>query len=360
MYYIMNILKELYYNPTYGLLSENNLYKKAKDKDKNITHALVKEFLNKQEAHQLSKKYIKPKQYIPIIAKYPHEIIQIDLLDLSNLSTTNSYYNFILIAVDVFTRYAYFKPLKNKSSDSVLTAIKDIVNQSKPLKIQCDQGSEFINKHFKDFMKENNIEVQYIYEYEKNKLGIINRLCRTIRSLINKYLSAYHTSKYIDVIDKLFQNYNNSYHSTIKMIPSEAFKHINDIQQLNTIRYNESINYETTFNIGDRVRYIINLKQFDKKSLPHWSKTVHIIVKRTEHSYKLDNDKYYMYYQLQKVNDVYDAGVNTRTRQKQNIPQPEELKKARTIKRRLNKEDIDLSNVIQGKRERKQVDRYHN
>ena len=61
MYYIMNILKELYYNPTYGLLSENNLYKKAKDKDKNITHALVKEFINKQEAHQLSKKIYKTK-----------------------------------------------------------------------------------------------------------------------------------------------------------------------------------------------------------------------------------------------------------------------------------------------------------
>ena len=67
-----------------------------------------------------------------------------------------------------------------------------------------------------------------------------------------------------------------------------------------------------------------------------------------------------MYYQLQKVNDVYNAGVNTRTRQKQNIHQPEDIKKARTIKRRLNKEDVDLSNVIQGKRERKQVDRYHN
>ena len=55
-----------------------------------------------------------------------------------------------------------------------------------------------------------------------------------------------------------------------------------------------------TFINNDNVRSVINLKAFEKKSLPKWSKTIHKIIEVFPHSYKLDNNKIYKYYELQK------------------------------------------------------------
>ena len=52
---------------------------------------------------------------------------------------------------------------------------------------------------------------------------------------------------------------------------------------------------ETKFEIGDHVRFIINKKLFEKGTLPKWSKVVHKIISKTEHTYTLDNNKKYKY-----------------------------------------------------------------
>ena len=108
----MNILKKIYYDPTTGFQSKKKLYEAVKDKG--ITKQQVDYFINNQEAYQLHKKPEAPKVYIPIISKYPNEILQADLLDMSNLSTSNSGIHYILLVIDIFTRKAYVQPLKIK------------------------------------------------------------------------------------------------------------------------------------------------------------------------------------------------------------------------------------------------------
>ena len=128
--------------------------------------------LKKQELYQIQKKHVKPKLYIPIIAKYPNEIHQIDLLDISNISTTNKNVKFFLVDIDVFTRKLQVVPMKNKKTDSVIDAMKEIISENKPTIIQSDHGSEFISKEFKTLMKENNIEIQYVDVNDHHKLSI--------------------------------------------------------------------------------------------------------------------------------------------------------------------------------------------
>ena len=84
-------------------------------KDKGITKQQVDQFLKQQEVYQIHKKPELPKHYIPIIAKYPNEILQVDLLDLSNLSSSNGGIHYLLLAVDVFTTKAYVVPLKKQN-----------------------------------------------------------------------------------------------------------------------------------------------------------------------------------------------------------------------------------------------------
>ena len=181
-------------------------------------------------------------------------------------------------------------------------------------------------------------------------------MCRILREVMKRYMPAYKTTRYIGVLDKLVDNYNNSKHSTISFTPNEAIRHEDEIQKINTRRYKTAIQSEQHFKVGDKVRCIINLDAFEKHSLPK-CKPVYTIVSRTEHSYTLSNGKTYKYYQLQFIKDVFDAGISSRTRVHQQIPTREALRKQITVKRKLKHENVDLSNIVQGKRLRIKTDR---
>ena len=102
-------------------------------------------------------------------------------------------------------------------------------------------------------------------------------------------------------------------------------------------KYNKALKDETKFNIGDEVRYIKNKAMFEKGGLPKWSKEIHEIISNTEHTYTLDNNKTYKYYELMKVDQV-DIPIfqNTIT------PTREKLRKQNKVKRILRQEDINL------------------
>ena len=92
-------LKEIYYNPQTGLISANNLFQKVKQDG--ITLKQVLTFIRKQETAQLLKPVVKPKIYFPISSFEPYEHLQIDLMDFSNIATTNSYFKYLLVAIDI-------------------------------------------------------------------------------------------------------------------------------------------------------------------------------------------------------------------------------------------------------------------
>ena len=122
--------------------------------------------------------------------------------------------------------------------------------------------------------------------------------------------------------------------------------------ELTRRKYSKAKKEEEKFNIEDKVRHILNKKQFDKGTLAKFSKMAHKIISQTEHTYTLDNGNMYTYYELQKVDNVHTI-PNTNIE-----PTREELKKKATIKRKLNNEGIDQQ-VINEKRARTSPDRFH-
>ena len=105
----MQDIYNTYYNPKTGFQSVDKLYRKLKDKG--ITRNQIKDFTNNQEVHQLHKQQHKITKFLPITAGHENEIMQLDLADLNDISTTNSNYNWLLCGVDVFTRKAYIVPM---------------------------------------------------------------------------------------------------------------------------------------------------------------------------------------------------------------------------------------------------------
>ena len=221
------IIREAFYDPEFGLQSVDKLYYKLKTKG--ITKKQITEFLKKQEVQQMHKNFKPIKKFFPIYAQHKNEIWQTDLLDLSNLSKYNQGYHYILIFIDVFSRFVYVIALQNKTSSIVNDGLKSVLSIEKPELIQADRGSEFINSSFKKILSDHNIKIQFLKT--SHQLGIVNRFCRTIRNLIEKYMTAYHTHNYISVLNKIIKNYNNSYHKGIQSTPSNPNE--NKISELN-------------------------------------------------------------------------------------------------------------------------------
>ena len=86
---------------------------------------------------------------------------------MPSLSKYNKGIKYLLCAIDLFSKYAWVIPLKDKKGTSIVNAFQKIITERrKPNKMWVDQGSEFYNQSFKDFLKINNIEM-YLYIFAK-------------------------------------------------------------------------------------------------------------------------------------------------------------------------------------------------
>ena len=186
-----------YYNPSGQYTSIRNLYDAVKKEG--ITLKDVKEFIQKQETTQVFKKPKQIKHYFPIVAKHKYEILQIDLVDMSDISSANEKYKFLMVAVDVFSRLAFAVPMKNKISHTIVESMTEILDETEPIMINSDNGSEWINKDFKKLLRERGITLNYVEVGDHHKMGIVDRFVRTLREKINKYCTMYNTTKYINV-----------------------------------------------------------------------------------------------------------------------------------------------------------------
>ena len=86
------------------------------------------------------------------------------------ISKYNKGIRYLLCAIDLFSRYTWIIPLKNKKGESIVEGFEKILDDSNrtPNKIWVDHGSEFYNNKFKSFLKENEIEMYSTFNEGKS------------------------------------------------------------------------------------------------------------------------------------------------------------------------------------------------
>ena len=94
-------------------------------------------------------------------------------------------------------------------------------SRRKPNKIWVDKGSEFYNNSFKKWLKDNDVEIMYSIHNE-GKSVVAVRFIRTLKNKIYKYMTLVSKNVYIDKLDDIVSEYNNTYHRTIKMKPVDV------------------------------------------------------------------------------------------------------------------------------------------
>ena len=287
------LIGSVYYDPRFGYRGIDTIYHKLKDKG--ITRKKIKDFLNKQEIIQINKKPDFTSSFIPM---YENQEFQIDLIYLENKHLNQASYG--LCCIDVFSKKADVELMKRKDEHSVLEAFKNILKRmNKPYSIYCDEGTEFTNKEFKKYCDENDIELIITLRHAP----VVERFNRTIKEMLYKFLKVSKSKTITNVLPILIENYNDSYHKTIKMAPNEV-NSSNENQVYENIYKASKVSSREPLKVGDKVRVLIKEKTGDKKYHGRWSSNLHTIIKKDKHYYYVDdNNKAYLRAYLLKVND---------------------------------------------------------
>ena len=195
-----------------------------------------------------------------------------DLADMQKYARQNKGYKYIVVVLDVFSRYSWARPLKDKTGESVTKAFKDIFKEGYCSSyLWTDKGTEFYNASMREMLKSKNIKL-YSTRNEP-KAMIAERFIRTLRKKIESNYILTGSTVWYDILPQLIHEYNTTYHRSLKMTPEEARKRENRVRLIKLQTWDRS-QEKPKFNVGDRVRISVLKRLFTKEATANWSEEI--------------------------------------------------------------------------------------
>ena len=218
--------------------------------DKKTVGAAIKNEItsNKELAEELHKAIIRKFKKRKVYSSFIDNIWGADLADIQLVRKLNKGISSLLCIIDIFSKYAWVIPLKDKKAITVTNAFPKILDESnrKPTRIWLDKGSQFYNRSMKSWLEKNDIEMYSTHN--EGKSIIAERFIRTLKNKIYRCMTSVSKNVYIDKLDDIFNKYNNTYYRTIKMKPA-------DVKSNTYIDFNKGNDKEgPKFKVGDHVR----------------------------------------------------------------------------------------------------------
>jgi len=266
------MMERIYFNPSnrgsFG--GVQRLISAAKNENKDD----VKKWLSYQDSYTLHRKTVRkfPRRRI-LVGGIDHQWMT-DLLDVTTLSKINDGYKFVLVCIDVLSKYAWAIPIHNKTGKSVVDAFKTILESSnrKPISLQSDKGTEYYNSTFKTFLKENRIN-HFSTENDDIKASMAERFIRTLKSRMWRLFTYKRKKRYVEDLQHIVHSYNSTIHSTIKMAPNSVNKD-NEFRLLDMMHNSPVHKTRKRFNIGDTIRISMTRQPFKKGYDKQWTEEV--------------------------------------------------------------------------------------
>lgn len=210
------------------------------------------------------------------------DLYEMDLIDVVKDKKQNDGYSFILTCIDVFSKFAWVRPVKNKTGLEITRAFNDILknNDRIPIAVQTDRGREFKNHVFRNFLKQKGIKQQFPKILSAQKAAVVERFNRTLKEKMFKYYTLKNTKRFVDIIQPLVASYNNSYHTTIKMKPADVNN--NNIIQVYQNTHNKFINekkQKQKFYVNDYIRIVRKKSRLEHGYTQTYTKEIFQILK---------------------------------------------------------------------------------
>lgn len=284
-------LRGLYYdpkNPT-SFSSVSKLYKACRLENPHVTYQSVKDWLAGEGVYSLHKPARKTFKRNKCIVSYVDEQWQADLVDMQPYSGSNQGCRYLLTVIDMFSKFAFVVPLKDKTGPTLKVAFQDIFETKRiPEKLQTDQGTEFENSTLDIYLHSMGVK-HFSTRNRQIKCAVVERFNRTLKGRLYKYMTANRTDNYLDVLDDIVDSYNRTVHSVTKMRPVDVDPDdIEDKRRVfrNTYGYSslrELILHQvyhtkqpstSELKPGDLVRVLKLRKEFQRGFKPSWSSSL--------------------------------------------------------------------------------------
>jgi hypothetical protein len=208
---------------------------------------------------------------------------QVDLVDLGKLASYNKGFKYLLTCIDVLSRYAWVVPLKDKTGKTLTEAFEVIFKLGRQqIRLQTDRGTEFTNRVFQKFLKENNVHF-VTTDNDETKASIVERFNRTLKTKMWKYFKHRETLTYVDVLPDMVASYNHTVHRIIGIPPAEV-TWANQTTASKRPYGRKGPTKSCKFSPGDRVRLSKTKRTFKKGYLPNWTEELFTVVKCIETS----------------------------------------------------------------------------
>ena len=227
----------------------------------------IRDFLAKSRTYTRHYEF-KPVIHNPYYIRRLRQMIQIDLIEISKMSEDKKGYNYILVAIDCFSRKVWARLLMNKTADEVLLNLKSILDETGSVESICsDRGQEFVNVKMTKFLSDSGIKL--INPYTSTHAHFVERVQATLQTIIYKYITSKMNFQFYDKLQDFVKTYNNRRHRITKLSPEEGDKdeeeirlHIQKMQE--DYRAKIKPTKKVKFKVGDKVRISISLGKFSR------------------------------------------------------------------------------------------------
>jgi transposase InsO family protein len=341
-----NLLNKVYYKDKV-LMGRDKLfaYLNLYYPDSGISRRQVMDWLKKQNVHQLFSRTMKTKDIQGTVLKRPYVQIGIDLADMQNYEYKG--YNYILTAIDLFSKKLWAKPLKGKKTSIVTKAMREIFNEiNHPIvSIRSDNGSEFISKTFKNLLKRKNVKQVLGLAGKPQSNGQIENMNGTLKRLLKKNITLTDDQNWPKVLQTIVRNINNVPNTTTKKTPNDvAFLRDEDkIQEVKesikkTIRpQNEAIgNNQVIHNVGDKVRIKL-IRKTNYKLHNTWSRDVFQIYRVFKPRKPYSKPYYYVKDEENEYRDrLYNNDVQVITEVQRKVKAPKKFEISKILDSRMD------------------------
>ena len=277
------LLDSIYYSTTSpacyaGILA---VYREAKKRDPTVRLSDVRSYLNRQYTYTMHK---------PIRHKFKRSKFraigldtnwQADLCDMQRLAKYNAGNKYLLVCIDVFSKFGWVEPIKDKRASTVAKAFERILkrDQRKPWWLLTDKGKEFVGKDFQDLMTRKMIDHRTT-ESPDIKAALAERYNRTLKTRLWKYFTAKKTYVYLNVLQNIVGAINQSHSSTIGCRPIDVTLTNEDNVRKRLAAIGDIKKQPFTYNAGDKVRIAKAKTLFKKGYLPNFTEEIFVIDRR--------------------------------------------------------------------------------
>ena len=200
-----------------------------------------------------------------------------DLLDMNDYGIKNKKgYRYILVVIDNFSKFGWTIPLKNKYAQSITDAFSQIIKTSrrKPNVLETDDGKEYVNKIFNEFL--NNNKIKRYSRYTDKGAVFAERFNKTIRNRLKKPVFEKGRADWVSELSTVIKQYNITFHHSIKMTPIQASKKSNEKIVYRNFKDNREA-HKPKFKLGQLVRTADIKRVFRKGDSTNYSYKLYTI-----------------------------------------------------------------------------------